>query len=261
MHLTRSALLATILALPAATATAEILPPPGPALVLDAREDHRLDRFAADLARNLRGVWQGDTLGPLALGSAFALATSSADGAAIRYFDRHPMGTFGRVGEWSGSGQTMAALTGGLLIAGQIAPEGRFRAATYDMAQAGIVNAAYTYAVKKAVGRDRPNGANRLSFPSGHTSNAVAAAVVWAHHYPKAAVPVYAAAGLIGASRVARGAHHVSDVIAGATVGYVVGRTVVRGSRPLGRDGALLTVGANGGPSGDGMGLSLAVGF
>jgi membrane-associated phospholipid phosphatase len=223
--------------------------------------DKRLDHFAADLGRNLRGVWTSRTLGPAAVGGILALASSAADDPAGGWLQGRRLDSFGSVGEWSGSGRTMAALTGGLLLAGQLAPEGRFRAVTYDMAQAGLVNAAYTYAIKKAVGRERPNGANRLSFPSGHTSNAVAAATVWAHHYPKAAVPAYTAAGLIGVSRIAKGAHHVSDVLAGATLGYVVGRTVVRGPRPLGRTGAELTVGADGGPSGDGMGVAVSVGF
>jgi hypothetical protein len=41
-------------------------------------------------------------------------------------------------------------------------------------------------------------------------------------------------AGLVGASRLEQDKHYLSDVVAGATLGYIVGRTVVRlNSRPL----------------------------
>jgi membrane-associated phospholipid phosphatase len=41
-------------------------------------------------------------------------------------------------------------------------------------------------------------------------------------------VPSYAAAAAIGYARIVRDKHYLSDVVAGATLGYVVGRTVVR---------------------------------
>jgi hypothetical protein len=39
---------------------------------------------------------------------------------------------------------------------------------------------------------------------------------------------MYALAGFIGASRIERHKHHLSDVVAGATIGFIVGRTVTR---------------------------------
>jgi membrane-associated phospholipid phosphatase len=50
----------------------------------------------------------------------------------------------------------------------------------------------------------------------------------------KVGVPSYALAGLVGASRLSQNKHYLSDVVAGATLGYIVGRTVVRvNNRPL----------------------------
>jgi membrane-associated phospholipid phosphatase len=53
-------------------------------------------------------------------------------------------------------------------------------------------------------------------------------------------VPAYLLAGVVGASRIQQDKHHLSDVLAGATLGYIVGRTTVRvnnapieGKRPI----------------------------
>ena len=41
-------------------------------------------------------------------------------------------------------------------------------------------------------------------------------------------MPSYLAASAIGFSRISNNKHHLSDVLAGATIGYITGRTVVR---------------------------------
>ena len=76
-----------------------------------------------------------------------------------------------------------------------------------------------------------------FSFPSGHTSAAFAwATVANAHYGPKVGIPSYLVASAIGASRLVKDKHYLSDVLAGATLGYIVGRTVVReNGEPLAR--------------------------
>jgi len=47
-------------------------------------------------------------------------------------------------------------------------------------------------------------------------------------------VPAYFLAGVVGASRIQQEKHYLSDVVAGATLGFIVGRAVVRvNGRPL----------------------------
>ena len=68
------------------------------------------------------------------------------------------------------------------------------------------------------------------SFPSGHTTVAFAAATVFAMEYKdKPIVPIlaYAAASLVGVSRITENKHWATDVLVGAGLGYLSGRQVV----------------------------------
>jgi membrane-associated phospholipid phosphatase len=76
----------------------------------------------------------------------------------------------------------------------------------------------------------RPNNLTYLSFPSGHTTLAFAAATVFAMEYKNTRfVPIiaYSAATLVGLSRLTENAHWASDVLVGAALGFLCGRQVV----------------------------------
>lgn len=74
--------------------------------------------------------------------------------------------------------------------------------------------------LKRLVGEERPNGGDNLSFPSGHTATAFAfAGVVGIEHEWYWALPAYAIAGIVGASRINDNAHYLHDVVAGAALG------------------------------------------
>jgi membrane-associated phospholipid phosphatase len=68
-------------------------------------------------------------------------------------------------------------------------------------------------------------------FPSGHTIAAFSVATVMSRRYghDHRWIPylAYGAAGAIGFSRVTLSAHNVSDVFAGAALGYIISRFVV----------------------------------
>ncbi len=190
-----------------------------------------LKDIPADLARNSRALFSEDNLVPLLVGAGLTAATHPADRTTQRYFaggDR-----FGvlehRLGHQLGRGPILIGAVGGFLIAGQMIGDSQFRRFTYDMAQATALNGLLTSGMKYAVGRTRPDGSNRLSFPSGHSSSMFAVATVIDHHYGlPGTIAGYAVASFVAASRLDRSKHYLSDVIAGATVGYIVGRTVVR---------------------------------
>ena len=196
----------------------------------DLERDGRrtLGAFPRNLGRSFVGVFSQESLAPLLIGG---LATVSA-----LPFDGHSQSTLvGKADDLSAAASTAGGLkfmlpaTVGLFAAGRLTSGGPFRAFTYDATQALIVNGVYTELFKKAAKRTRPDGSDNLSFPSGHASTAFAWATVAQSHYGwKVGVPSYLAASAIGFSRISNNKHHLSDVLAGATIGYITGRTVVR---------------------------------
>lgn len=215
-----------------------------------------LSAFPKNLGRSFVGVFSKDNLLPFLAGAA-ATATSSYMDANAQSFLNARGDQFGKLGAQAGGFPVMASVTVGLFAAGRFSGPGTFRAATYDIAQAVIIDNVYTTLAKKAVNRTRPDGSDNLSFPSGHTSSAVAmATVAQAHFGPKVGIPAYLAAGFIGASRVQSNKHNLSDVIAGAALGYIVGRTVVReNGEPLRRQTRVTLV-----PSTDASGTGVGAG-
>ena len=85
--------------------------------------------------------------------------------------------------------------------------------------------AALTYLLKWTVGRKRPNGNDHRSFPSGHTSASFALAASMDKLYGhRIGLPAYLIATAVAAQRIHDNKHWLTDVIAGAALGTVIGR-------------------------------------
>jgi membrane-associated phospholipid phosphatase len=101
---------------------------------------------------------------------------------------------------------------------------------------AGVVAAhAASIAVKRVVRRQRPmdesvevlvKTPSRLSFPSSHATSTTAAAVVYSGLTGRNLVPALVPPMLV--SRLVLGVHYPTDVLAGATLGAVIGGTIRR---------------------------------
>lgn len=229
--------------------------------------------YPANLAYNMYGVVSPGNWMPLAIGAGLTGTAVLLDDEVQDYFVSHQYPSFAEAGAVAGGTIVVAGLTVGLFSAGRIARGDRLRAASYDVSQAIIVNGIWTYAIKLAAHRERPNMADHLSFPSGHASTAFAWATVLDRHYGlKVGIPAYATATFIATSRLAKNAHYLSDVVAGSALGFGIGRTVVRrNSRPPTPAGgptppqpdkpARLEIVPDRGPAGDGVGLALSLQF
>ena len=119
----------------------------------------------------------------------------------------------------------------------------------FDLSRGLLLSYSVTGLIKPIVGRTRPNG-DSYSFPSGHTSAAFTAAGVICQRYGGWAGGVSLGLGVMAAmGRMEDLKHYPSDVVAGATIGWIIGWTV--GRDKVADDTALRIV-----PTGNGLALS-----
>lgn len=249
-----------------------LIPGPKPARVRPDDKRRTMKSYGSNLAYNFLGVLTRGNHKPLLITTAITAPSFPLDDEGKQYFADHPHESWGKIGAQLGGSLAVAGLTVGVFSAGRISRGDKFRATTYDLSQAIIVTQVYTQGLKLAIGRERPDESNNVSFPSGHASNAFTAATVIARHYPKLAVPGYGLATYIALSRMAANKHWLSDIVAGGGLGWGIGRVVVRrNGRPPdvqpGKAGepppdrATWQITPWRGPRGDGRGLAVVVTF
>ena len=101
-----------------------------------------------------------------------------------------------------------------------------------DLLRAQAIAELMVQPLKLATQRMRPDGSNRLSFPSGHAAVTFAGATVIARHLGwKYSFVAYSIASYVAASRLHDNRHYLSDVVFGAAVGSIAGRTVTEHGR------------------------------
>jgi undecaprenyl-diphosphatase len=155
---------------------------------------------------------------------------------AVRRLDSPWIAQVGDVGALVGAGWTLAALSGLLVAIGRLFRNPVLAQAGWRGWLAHAVTAVLVQVLKHGIGRPRPRlhreidfftgpqlGQGFDSFPSGHASASFAVAGVIARFYPSWAWPAWTLAGFVSLTRVIRGSHFVSDVVAGVVLGLVVG--------------------------------------
>ncbi|MGY5354600.1 phosphatase PAP2 family protein [Wenyingzhuangia sp. IMCC45467] len=92
----------------------------------------------------------------------------------------------------------------------------------YMYAKGFALNVVVTMSLKEITHKERPNGEDFKSFPSGHTSATFQAASYLQKRYGwDYGVPAYVLASFTGFSRVYAKKHYVEDVLAGAAFGIL----------------------------------------
>jgi undecaprenyl-diphosphatase len=163
----------------------------------------------------------------------------------LRSLDLSPIQRFGDWGERLGNGVSLAAVSLCLLGFGWFAGRKQWMQAGIESLLAHGCVGLFVNALKHLIGRPRPRlthsgewqwwpswDSGLDSFPSGHTSATFAVVTVLARHFPGVAWIGYGLATWVAMSRVWRGSHFATDVVAGMVAGVVVGAVF---AAPLGR--------------------------
>jgi hypothetical protein len=172
----------------------------------------------------------------LGIGGAAAVALHPIDDKVNqRLAGSAAAGRFFAPGKYIGSAYVQAGTAVGLYAIGRyVMPHRPGQPRTnkvshlgFDLIRALTVSQVLTQAVKNSVRRDRPTG-ECCAFPSGHASAAFATASVFERHLGyRAAVPTFAIAAYVAASRLHDDRHWLSDVVFGGALGMASGWTVV----------------------------------
>jgi membrane-associated phospholipid phosphatase len=142
-----------------------------------------------------------------------------------------PMKSSANTGAKIGQGYYQVAIGFGLLGVGEMVDNKKLADTGVVTLEALLVTGIATEGLKYATQRKRPNGGDNMSFPSGHASMTAALAASVSEMYDwdlRLAVPLYAITTFVGASRIQSGEHHLSDVVAGMTLGTVVGMSFAK---------------------------------
>jgi PAP2 superfamily len=184
------------------------------------------------LAADFRHLPSKSTALTLGIGGAIAVSTSPADARLTRDARQSvPIEESLDAGAMLGGGLVQLGGAVASFAAGWMTSNPRLEALGSDLIRAQAMSGIMTQALKFATERTRPDG-SRYSFPSGHTSASFATATVLQGHFGwKVGLPAYAAAAYVGTSRLSENKHYASDVIFGAAIGLVSGRTVTIGNR------------------------------
>lgn len=169
-----------------------------------------------------------ETVAWLGAGLGASLAVHVADEALRDDFQTEDGTVIVRMhgGQWYGNIAMQLPLAVGWWVVGSVTDSSRAVYAGRDLVRAQISAVSWTYLLKYAVQRTRPNGDPR-SFPSGHASASFATAVILQEHYGwKVGVPFFAAAAYTAASRVANNKHWASDAVFGSFLGVASARVV-----------------------------------
>lgn len=171
------------------------------------------------------------------MSSVLALVEASDRQVFARLLDARPPGWF-RL--WMRGASRLADGWLWLLLAAVLAWHGGrgLRVAVAIVAAAALGNAALVVA-KRRVRRDRPCDrvplpgfevarpawfpGDGFSFPSGHALNVFSAGTLVVLAFPWLVWPVLVVAASVAASRVVMGLHWLSDVVAGALAGVIIG--------------------------------------
>jgi membrane-associated phospholipid phosphatase len=171
-----------------------------------------------------------DTAKIVGVMGAGALAASRWDGQSLdRIQGLGPASRF-EAGNFAGTFLVQAGSSFALYTVARLTDNEKMAAVGSDLVRAQILSQGIVQVGKMTTQRQRPDGSNSHSMPSGHTASAFATATVLQRHFGwKVGVPAYGFGAYVAAARMSANKHNLSDVLMGAAIGMAAGRTVTLG--------------------------------
>ena len=209
-------------------------------------ETFSLGRVANDFAGAAHTAVNANWLQAGALGAGLVLTSSALDRRAFQFSKDHAGNRWVRDGVRIGNALPWLGLAGAAVAAFDGSDPRRSRTG-YAAVEAGFTALLLSTGLKSGVGRARPeeglgnrsfnpfsSDSRYQAFPSRHTSVAWAVATPFALEYN--APWLYGVAALTNLARVGSREHWVSDTVAGALIGYGLGRIFWESSRSRGKN-------------------------
>jgi hypothetical protein len=235
--------LAAVISLSSSLAFAQQTPPPPqdpgqkPPVVAGEEATKPTRGFFSALGHNLtddvKHLPRKNTLFFLAGGGALAAAVHPSDNKINRRLEGvGAADSFFKPGKYIGQTTTLLGAGAAAYVIGRAKHSSRLQHLGMDEIEAQLLTGALVIGLKETVRRKRPlqddgTRPTGFAFPSGHAAATFAAATVLQQHLGyKWGVPTYLVASYVAISRLHENVHKASDVVFGATVGTIVGRTV-----------------------------------
>ena len=197
---------------------------------------HGVSGFAADFLHDQKGIWSSpfhmnredlQWLAPVGAGAGalFVFDHRISDAVKSDTSLRSPSNTISNLGLVA-----PYAVPGSMWFLGAVTHNDHTAEAGRLGIEAALDSEVVMQVLKIATNRQRPNLADRRSFPSGHAMSAFALAAVMSREYHDKPLVVFGSYGFATAVSLARvgGLNHFpSDVLVGAVIGELIGRYVV----------------------------------
>jgi membrane-associated phospholipid phosphatase len=191
-------------------------------------KDKGLKDFTKDIGGNLVGLFSRRNFQGFVIGAGATGISAVYDDSIHEFLTTHNTSDFSaNLGTQLGEPYVLIPTIFTMFFVGRHTDNTRFTNFSYSLAQGYIVNAVVVNSIKVAVGRERPDKSDNLSFPSGHASDFFMIATNIDQYYGhKTGFISYGVASFFSFARLKKDVHWLSDVFAGATTGFIVGRTV-----------------------------------
>src|SRR3989441_11234148 len=186
-----------------------------------------------ELGKDVKELPSRENLIWVGIGSGLALAAHPFDEDVNRRITNSDAAkTFFSPGEIMGELPTLLGSAAIVYAVGRLKDLPKVSHVGMDLIRSVAIAEGLTQALKYTTRRERPDHSGRNSFPSGHASETFAFATALERHLGwRGAVPAYLFSSYVAASRLPENRHFLSDVVFGAAVGIIAGRTVTRHGR------------------------------